>query len=285
MFLERIVATKREEVAELRQQLSRAEAERRIAALTTNCQSLSAALTSGRKRSVGLIAEVKKASPSKGLIRADFDPPAIVKDYVAAGADALSVLTDRTYFQGGNEILQQVRALTTLPLLRKEFIIDELQILEARLLGADAVLLIAAILNDDELKRMNQLALDLGMEALIEVHDEAELRRVAELEQVKLLGVNNRNLHTFVTDISQTSKLKPLIPEGCVYISESGIHLPEHLTMLAEIGADAVLVGEHFMRQADVRGGVEHLMSGLDARQFATQELQPGELGIGSQSR
>ncbi|MDK8179492.1 indole-3-glycerol phosphate synthase TrpC [Paenibacillus sp. UMB4589-SE434] len=263
MFLNRIVATKQEEVANLRKTMNRHEVEQAAASMPA-VRSLKAALTAQRKRAIGLIAEVKKASPSKGLIRADFDPVAIARDYVGAGADALSVLTDVSYFQGGIDIFKRVRAEVQVPLLRKEFIISEEQLLEARVIGADAVLLIAAILNDDELKHLHQFTRELGMEALVEVHDEAELARVNALENVELVGINNRNLHTFVTDLKQTEKLRPLVPEGRVLISESGIHLPEHLAALAEQHVDAVLIGEHFMRQGEVGAAVNDLMSGVE---------------------
>ncbi|GAC41846.1 indole-3-glycerol phosphate synthase TrpC [Paenibacillus popilliae] len=262
MFLDRMVETKRQEVAALAAALNRREVKRGIAQLPP-CHSLISALTAKKRRSVGLIAEVKKASPSKGVIRQDFDPEAIVRGYEAAGADALSVLTDRIYFQGGNDILRAVRSRTELPVLRKEFIIDELQLQEARLIGADAVLLIAAILNDNELARLNRCAFDLGMETLIEVHDEQELQRVLALDDAPLIGINNRNLHTFVTDLEQSERLRALVPADRTLVSESGIHKPEHMNRLADRGVDAALVGEHLMRQPDVEAAVEQLMSGL----------------------
>ena len=262
MFLERIVRTKEDEVQELKTKLNVQEAEREIAEMPA-CRSLTEALTVNKKRTVGLIAEVKKASPSKGLIRERFVPADIVRGYEAAGADALSVLTDRDYFQGGNEILKEVRTLTNLPILRKEFIIDELQVLEARLIGADAVLLIAAILNDGQLIHLNRSARALGLDVLIEVHDEAELSRVATMDNVTLIGINNRNLHTFVTDLAQTERLRELVPAHCAIVSESGIHLPEHMGRLEQMNVNAALIGEHFMRQDDVKEAVEHIMSGL----------------------
>lgn len=270
MFLERIVRTKEDEVRELKAKLNRQEAERKIAGMPA-CRSLAEALTANKNRSVGLIAEVKKASPSKGLIRERFVPADIVRSYEAAGADALSVLTDRDYFQGGNEILAEVRSLTDLPILRKEFIIDELQVLEARWIGADAVLLIAAILSDERLMHLNRCARALGMDVLIEVHDEEELGRVAAMDNVNLIGINNRNLHTFVTDLAQTERLRELVPGHCALVSESGIHLPEHMGRLEQLGVDAALIGEHFMRQADVKEAVEHIMSGLSRKSCHVQ--------------
>lgn len=262
MFLDRIVRTKEEEIQVLRRVMNRNEAILEAAALSP-CRSFTGALTTNKNRSVALIAEVKKASPSKGLIREHFNPAEIAAGYEAAGADALSVLTDRAYFQGGNDILQQVRALTELPILRKEFIIDELQVLEARLIGADAILLIAAILSDDQLQHLHGTARQLGMDVLVEVHDEVEMERVGRIEGIKLVGINNRNLHTFETDIDQTHRIRHLAPSGCILVSESGIHLPEHLRRMDELHVDAVLVGEHFMRQDNVKDAVEHLMSGL----------------------
>lgn len=262
MFLERIVSTKEEEVQALRQILNRSEAEKQAAELPP-CRSFLEALTTKKNRSVALIAEVKKASPSKGLIREHFSPSEIVAGYEAACADALSVLTDQVYFQGGNDILQQVRLMTNLPILRKEFIIDDLQLLEARLIGADAVLLIAAILTDDQLQHLHGTAMQLGMDVLVEVHDESEMERIGRVEGIKLVGINNRNLHTFETDIEQTNRIRHLAPAGCILVSESGIHLPEHIRRMDELHVDAVLVGEHFMRQEDVQDAVEHLMSGI----------------------
>lgn len=262
MFLNRIVDTKHEEVAVLRTQMNREEALERIAQLPP-CRSLKAALTSNRKRAVGLIAEVKKASPSKGLIREDFHPREIALAYEAAGADALSVLTDVVYFQGSTDIFREVRAAVSLPLLRKEFIISEEQLLEARLIGADAVLLIAAILNDEQLNQLFQYTRQLGLEALVEVHDLEELERVKRIEGIELIGINNRNLHTFETDLEQTARLLADVPEGSILISESGIHAPEHLVQMNNQGVDAVLVGEHFMRQPHVGEAVELLMSQL----------------------
>lgn len=212
---------------------------------------------------MGLIAEVKKASPSKGLIREDFDPVELARTYEAAGADCLSVLTDVQYFQGANEYLTQIRQAVNLPLLRKDFIIDPLQIYEARLIGADAVLLIAAILSKQQLKDYLQLARDLGMDALIEVHDRSELETVLELQDASLIGVNNRNLHTFEVDLEHTRQLIDLMPKDVTIVSESGISSPEDIKWLASIGAHAVLIGEHFMRQPDVGAAVHHLMGSL----------------------
>jgi indole-3-glycerol phosphate synthase len=258
MYLDRIVETKRKEAAAIKERTDAAALEREIADLP-ECRGFARALGTGRKRAIGLIAEVKKASPSKGLIRPDFDPEAIARAYEEAEADCLSVLTDRDYFQGDNAYLTKVRNAVGLPVLRKDFIIDPIQILEARRIGADAVLLIAAILTEAELKHYFRLASDLGMDALIEVHDERELEAALAVEPA-LIGINNRNLHTFVTDLRTTERLIGRIPPGVTVVSESGIAGTEDLQYLQRIGAHAVLIGEHFMRQPDVRRAVIDLM-------------------------
>ena len=259
MYLERIAAAKRGEVEALRDRLNPAEAERRIAELPP-CRGFARALGEGRRREIGLIAEVKKASPSKGLIREDFHPVELARGYEAAGADCLSVLTDREFFRGANEYLTRIREAVGLPLLRKDFTIDPLQIYEARLIGADAILLIAAILKPDELKSFHGLAKDLGMDVLVEVHDRREMETVLELGLAELVGINNRDLRTFVTDLKTTEELAGLAPDHATLVSESGIMSPEDLERVRSAGADAVLIGEHFMRQPDVGEAVLALM-------------------------
>jgi indole-3-glycerol phosphate synthase len=263
MFLDRIVAVKQQEVEALTQRFSLREIEREVAALPA-CRDFLGALSIRRKRPLGLIAEVKKASPSKGLIRPDFDPAAIARAYEESGADCLSVLTDESFFQGSNEVLKMVRGTVDVPILRKDFTIDYRQIYEARAIGADAVLLIAAILTDERMKEFLALAKDLGLTALVEVHDREELERVLELD-AKLVGINNRNLRTFVTDLKTTEQLISLIPADRTIVSESGIALPADAAYLAGIGAQAVLVGEHFMRQPDVGAAVRELFAELPA--------------------
>ncbi|RTE10451.1 indole-3-glycerol phosphate synthase TrpC [Paenibacillus whitsoniae] len=257
MFLDKIVATKRLEV-EAMQNFSIAEAEKEIAQLPP-CLGFERSLSSGRNRAMGLIAEVKKASPSKGLIRPDFEPVELAKSYAAAGTDCISVLTDVDYFQGSNAYLQAVRQAVSVPLLRKDFTIDPKQIYEARLLGADAILLIAAILTTEQMKAYLALARDLGMDALVEVHDREELERALELNTT-FIGINNRNLKTFVTDLATTEELTQLIPEGVTVVSESGISSVEDLAFVQKAGAKAVLIGEHFMRQPVVGDAIEALM-------------------------
>lgn len=271
MFLDRIVATKHTEVEALTQRFNLREAEARIAALPP-CRGFAQALTPGRrKRSMGLIAEVKKASPSKGLIREDFHPVSIAKAYETAGADCLSVLTDTDYFQGCSEYLTQVRDAVSLPLLRKDFIIDHRQIYEARQIGADAILLITAILTTEQMKAFLALSRDLGMDALVEVHNLPELERVLSLD-AKLVGINNRNLKTFVTDLKTTEELISRIPANIPVVSESGISLPEDIAYLKSLKAQAVLIGEHFMRQPDVNRAVEDLM-GPAAESSVSEEV------------
>jgi indole-3-glycerol phosphate synthase len=264
MFLDRIVVTKKSEVERLKETFSLSEAERLIADAEP-CRGFARALSSSRKRSMGLIAEVKKASPSKGLIRPDFHPAEIAQAYEQAGTDCISVLTDTDYFQGSNDYLRQVRAAVQVPLLRKDFTIDARQIYEARVIGADAILLIAAILTTAEMKEYLQTAKELGMDALVEVHDREELERVLELD-AELIGINNRNLKTFVTDLRTTEQLIEMIPSGKTIISESGISSASEIDYLLSIGAHAVLVGEHFMRQPSVGAAVHELLGPLSGQ-------------------
>jgi indole-3-glycerol phosphate synthase len=258
MFLDRIVATKRREVEALRESMPIARAEKEIAALPA-CRGFENALRR-RRRPVGLIAEVKKASPSKGLIRPDFEPSALARSYEDAGTDCISVLTDTEYFQGSNEYLRAVREAAAVPLLRKDFTIDESQIYEARLIGADAVLLIAAILTPERLATFHRLARDLGMDVLVEVHDRAELETVLAFGEATLIGVNNRNLRTFETDLKVTEALIGLMPPNVVAVSESAISTPDDIEFVRKAGAAAVLVGEHFMRQPDPGEAVNRLL-------------------------
>jgi indole-3-glycerol phosphate synthase len=258
MFLDRIVVTKLQEVEQLKQHLKISDAEREIADMPA-CRGFYQALTTRKQRSMGLIAEVKKASPSKGLIREDFHPVELALAYERAGADCISVLTDSDYFQGSNEYLKTVREAVNLPLLRKDFTIDETQIYEARLIGADAILLIAAILTTEQMRSYMALAKDLGLDTLLEVHDREELERALELDAV-LIGINNRNLQTFVTDLRTTEDLIRHIPTGKTVVSESGISSPQEMDYLQSVVAHAVLIGEHFMRQPSIEGAVLDLM-------------------------
>lgn len=200
---------------------------------------------------IAVIAEIKKASPSKGLIREDFDPAWLAERYAANGAACLSVLTDREFFQGAPEYLQDSRNACDLPVLRKDFIIDELQVSEARALGADCILLIAAALDDKAMQHLARKSLDMGMDVLAEVHNETELKRVLKLDERCLIGINNRNLATFETRLEVTLELRKQVPRGRLLISESGIHHCEDIQRLRDADVSAFLIGESLMRQPD----------------------------------
>mgnify|MGYP000241646307 CR=1 FL=1 len=206
-----------------------------------------------------LIAEIKQASPSKGLIRDDFDPAAHARAYAAGGAACLSVLTDTPYFMGADEYLVAARAACELPALRKDFMVDIWQIDESRSLGADAVLLIVAALGDDDLHAMHARARRLGMDVLVEVHDRDEFDRALAIPDVDLIGVNNRDLRSFTTDIALSERLAPLAPPGVSFVSESGIAGPGDIARLRRSGIHSFLVGEHLMRQADLCAAVQEL--------------------------
>ncbi len=263
MYLDNIVADKYKELEELRSRTSAAALEKEIAQLPP-CRGFEASLRAPKRTSVGLIAEVKKASPSKGLIRPDFHPVELAADYEAAGADCLSVLTDVTYFQGSPDFLRQIKAHTSIPILRKDFTVGELQVLEARAMGADAILLIAAILTDQELNSFHRLAKEIGLDVLVEVHDREEMERVLQTDAT-LIGINNRNLKTFVTDLAVTEQLMSLVPQGAFVVSESGLSTADDIARVRKAGSRAVLIGEHFMRQPDVGQAVIDMLGPLGA--------------------
>lgn len=263
MFLNRIVETKKEEVKILAEHFNLYEVEQQLLQLPATKGFELALRKQQRNRDLALIAEVKKASPSKGLIREDFHPVSLAKAYEQAGADCLSVLTDVQYFQGSNQYLTAIRQEVALPLLRKDFIIDEKQIYEARLIGADCILLIVAILSDEQLRDFAQLAKKLQLDVLVEVHDEQEMERVLQLNVFTLIGINNRNLHTFETSLETTKRLIAMMPEHVLKISESGILSTADYSYVKDCGADGVLIGEHFMRQQNVQLAITELMGNV----------------------
>jgi indole-3-glycerol phosphate synthase len=262
-ILEKIVWEKDREVAAARERVPLEKLKQQVADLPAP-RDFSAALRAACRKPA-VIAEIKKASPSKGVIREDFDPEAIARAYAAGGASCLSVLTDRQFFQGGFEVLVQVRQVVDLPLLCKDFILSPYQLFQARAAGADAALLIAAILSDQDMAYLLKVARALGLTLLVEVHDATEMERVLALEGLQLIGINNRNLATFETDLATTEQLtasygEQIRAKGCLLVSESGLASRADLDRVQSAGADAVLVGEALMRQADVTAALETLI-------------------------
>jgi indole-3-glycerol phosphate synthase len=272
-ILEEIVWAKDREVASARERVTLQQLAKQVAELPSCRDFVGALRASCRKPAV--IAEVKKASPSKGVIREDFDPVAIAQGYAAGGASCLSVLTDKQFFQGGFEVLVDVRQAVELPLLCKDFILSPYQLYQARAAGADAALLIAAILEDQDISYLHKAARSLGLAVLIEVHDGAELARVLALPLWQqggagshtLIGINNRDLSTFAVDLATTEALsaqfaEPIRERGALLVSESGLFTRDDLDRVQSAGADAVLVGESLMRQDDVTSALETLIGG-----------------------
>ena len=259
-ILTRIAAYKREEVAERKLAHSIADLEaaaREVSEPRGFRAALERAHAPGR---LALIAEIKKASPSKGLIRADFDPPALARAYEAGGAACLSILTDAPSFQGSEEYLITARATSALPCLRKEFLVDPWQVAESRALGADAVLVILAMVDDTLASDLMEAARAHGMDVLVEVHDRAEMARAAALD-ANLVGVNNRDLRTFDVDLAVTERLASTAPPGALLVTESGIFTPADAARLERAGAKAMLVGESLMRRQDVAAATRELLS------------------------
>lgn len=258
MFLDQILATKREEVEKLKRIFRDKDFDQ------------AAQLPGGRNfvkkfsdpSFFAIIAEIKPASPSKGLIRPDVNPNTWARRYQKGGAAAISVLTDVSYFQGKAENLIQARQVVSLPVLRKDFIIHPLQVLESKNMGADLILLIAAALSPEELRNLTKLAHELKMEVLVEVHDEKEVETALKCE-ADVVGINNRNLFTFQTDLQTTERLRPFIPQEIPVISESGIHSPLDAKRMYEAGAQGILIGEYLMRKEQPESAIEEILQGV----------------------
>ncbi len=249
-ILKKIVDRKYEEIAERSRNVSLKELGLQIKEAPKVRDFIAAIETKISQKKPAVIAEIKKASPSKGLLRKEFDPAAIAASYESGGAACLSVLTDTDFFQGSKEYLKQARAACRLPVIRKDFIVEPYQVYEARAIGADCILLIAAILDDTKLQELYNLAQDLGMSVLLEVHDYNEMQRALRLNTT-LLGINNRNLRTFQTSLNTTLELLKHIPDDRLIVTESGIHTKQDVQMMTSHNVKVFLVGEAFMRQTD----------------------------------
>jgi len=256
--LDRILETKRADVAARKATTSLAELDERIA-LRTKPRGFRAALDAKARTGHALIAEIKKASPSKGLIREDFDPPAHAVAYQAGGAACLSVLTDEAWFQGADEYLTAARGVCDLPVLRKDFMVDPWQVPESRGLGADCILLIVAALDDELLAEIEASAIECGMDVLVEVHDAKEMERALKLKS-RLIGVNNRNLRDFTVDFARTYELVSKAPKDCTFVAESGLTTRADLDAMADHGIKCFLIGEALMRQTDVEAATRALV-------------------------
>ncbi len=257
--LDKIVETKKTEIARARAECPERELKSRLADAPPVRDFFQALAKAAQNDGIGLIAEVKKASPSKGIIREDFDPVAIARTYETNGAHCISVLTDEYYFQGNLDYLRAVREAVRIPVLRKDFLIDPYQLLQARVAGADAALLIAECLDDCQLRSMHQRTAELGMTTLIEFYQPENCQRVLDAG-ARLVGINNRDLRTFETDLQHSVRMRSQIPEDCLVVGESGIHGRADVLRLQQANVNALLVGEHLMVQSDVGRAVRQLL-------------------------
>ena len=257
-ILNKILARKQQEIEARQQQVSLADLQRQADQASAPRGFVAALQLRVDRGQAAVIAEIKKASPSKGVIRENFDPVEIAKSYQAGGASCLSVLTDQDFFQGHEDYLVAARAACELPVIRKDFIVDPYQVVEARAIGADCILLIVAALEDEILAELHSQARSLGMDVLVEVHDRDELERALLLD-LELIGINNRDLRSFDTSLDTTIELLELIPAGCLVVTESGIHSREDVALMRQHDVHAFLVGEAFMRKPDPGQGLQEL--------------------------
>ena len=256
-ILKEIILKKKERIALAKQALSEEELKIKVQSLNPVRPFIEAI---NKPRQISLIAELKKASPSEGVIRQDFNHSEIATAYAGVGVQALSVLTEEDYFLGNIAYINEIKNLITAPVLRKDFILEPYQVYESRFYGADAILLIADLLTQDELAQFTAIAADLGMDCLVEVHNEKELKKVLKLKNIPLIGINNRNLHTLEVDFKTTEKLFTLIPKDKVVVVESGIKTHQDVLFLKILGVNAVLIGTAFMRAENITQKVEELM-------------------------